>query len=151
MEQVKALRLSDVEFPNVNSLCLRRRHRFIYGLAHPYTPQSTLFKLDVTTGEAVGFFSADDGQMPSEPIFVPHVASGRGAEGDEEDGVVLSVVVDGEARAQAASYLIVLDARSFRELGRVHAPCVVNFGLHNYWFPHCDDESATGERLLCRI
>jgi carotenoid cleavage dioxygenase-like enzyme len=46
---------------------------------------------------------------------------------DEDDGAVLSVVLDAAA---GNSYLAVLDARSFSELARVDAPHHIPFGFH---------------------
>ena len=55
---------------------------------------------------------------------------------DEDDGVVLSVVVDRSDAAgpEGASFLLVLDARTMQEVARVAAPHTVNFGLHAHWF-----------------
>ena len=49
-------------------------------------------------------------------------------EGREEDeGILLCVVLDG---TRGRSYLLVLDARTFREVGRAEMECVVGFGFH---------------------
>ena len=45
----------------------------------------------------------------------------------EDDGVVLSVVLDAAAER---SFLLVLDARSFEELARAEAPHRIPFGFH---------------------
>lgn len=61
-------------------------------------------------------------QSPSEPIFLPDPG---GIE--EDDGVLLSVVLDG---TKGKSYLLVLDARNFDEVGRADMEIVVPFGFH---------------------
>ena len=63
-----------------------------------------------------------------EPVFVPRPR--RRAEA-EDDGVVLSVVLDAEA---GRSFLLVLDARSFEEVARAQAPHHIPFGFHGQFF-----------------
>ena len=46
-----------------------------------------------------------------------------------------------------SSFLMIVDGSTFVEVARVMAPCVVNFGLHNYWF---EDETVR-LKLLARI
>lgn len=61
-------------------------------------------------------------QSPGEAIFLPD------PEGDGEDeGILLSVVLDGVA---GKSYLLVLDAKEFVEIGRAEMVTVVSFGFH---------------------
>jgi len=74
-----------------------------------------LVKLDVQTGETRVWRAPD--WYPGEPVFVPAPRAGR-----EDDGVVLSVVV--QPRTGYAS-LVVLDARTFGQLARVDAPQAV--------------------------
>jgi carotenoid cleavage dioxygenase-like enzyme len=50
---------------------------------------------------------------------------------EEDDGVVLSVVLDAIAQR---SYLLVLDAGSFEELARAEAPQRIPFGFHGQFF-----------------
>jgi beta,beta-carotene 9',10'-dioxygenase len=64
----------------------------------------------------------EDSCYPGEPVFVPRV---NGAH--RQDGVVLSVVLDGW---RERSFLLVLDAESFEEIGRAIAPHVIPFGFH---------------------
>ena len=61
-------------------------------------------------------------QSPGEPIFLPD-PQGK----DEDDGVLLSVVLDG---TKGKSYLLCLDAKSFEEVGRAEMESVVAFGFH---------------------
>lgn len=59
---------------------------------------------------------------PGEPIFIPDP---NGTE--EDDGVVLSVVLDGKV---GTSMLVVLDARDMSELGRAVMDTPFPFGFH---------------------
>ncbi len=49
----------------------------------------------------------------------------------EDDGVLLSVVLDGRT---ASSYLLVLDAATMTELGRARVPHHIPFGFHGQYF-----------------
>jgi beta,beta-carotene 9',10'-dioxygenase len=67
-----------------------------------------------------------EGTHPGEPVFVA-APDAR----DEDDGVILSVVLDA---TEERSVLLVLDATSFEELGRAQAPHHIPFGFHGQYF-----------------
>jgi beta,beta-carotene 9',10'-dioxygenase len=50
---------------------------------------------------------------------------------DEDDGVILSVVLDAN---KAASFLLILDASTFRELARAEVSHHIPFGFHGNYF-----------------
>ena len=52
--------------------------------------------------------------------------------GGEDEGVLLSVVLDG---FRERSYLLCLDARTMREVGRADLGAVVGFGFHGIHVP----------------
>ena len=83
-----------------------------------------LVKVDVRDGSRSEWRS--DGCFPGEPVFV----RAPGAEA-EDAGVVLSVVLDGNA---GHSFLVVLDAGSFEEIARADAPHHIPFGFHGQYF-----------------
>jgi beta,beta-carotene 9',10'-dioxygenase len=64
----------------------------------------------------------EEGTFPGEPVFV---ASPEAQ--DEDDGVVLSVVLDGR---RGTSFLLVLDAHTLEELARASVPHHIPFGFH---------------------
>ncbi len=68
----------------------------------------------------------EPGSFPGEPVFVPR-PGGKA----EDDGAVLSVVLDGRT---ARSFLLVLDAKTFSELGRAAVPHHIPFGFHGRLF-----------------
>jgi carotenoid cleavage dioxygenase-like enzyme len=113
-----------LELPRID---YRRRntqdYRFAYftGMAGSWLDR--LVKVDVGQGEVASW--AEDGCYPGEPIFVRE----PGSEG-EDDGVILSVVLDTRA---GRSFLLVLDARSFGELARAEAPHHIPFGFHGQY------------------
>ena len=58
--------------------------------------------------------------------------TGRVAAEDEDRGVLLSAVLDGIG---GRSYLLCLDARTMREVGRADVDGVVGFGFHGCHVP----------------
>lgn len=111
------------ELPTINPAFSTKRHRYCYGLANRglSTLVDTIAKTDMDTGEAL-WWNTPAGHTPGEAIFV-----GRPGAGDEDDGVLLSVVLDGEA---ATSYLLCLDARTMKELGKAEVGFAIGLGFH---------------------
>ena len=83
-----------------------------------------LVKVDVRDGTRSEW--RDDGCYPGEPVFVR-----RPGDVAEDGGVVLSIVLDATA---GRSFLLVLDAGTFEELGRAEAPHHIPFGFHGQYF-----------------
>ncbi|KAJ7874447.1 retinal pigment epithelial membrane family protein [Mycena leptocephala] len=104
--------------PTINPAYHTKAHRYIYGVAD--RRQSSFHDTLTCTAWST------PGHTPGEPIFVADPAR----EG-EDDGVVLSVVLDG---ASERSYLLVLDAKSWVEVGRAEVPGAVGFGFHGAHF-----------------
>ena len=121
------------ELPTINPLYACRPHRYVYscprrGLG---TVSDCLVKTDTQTREAL-MWSPPAAHSPGEPIFVPRPVDGKEGEEQEEkraedDGVLLSVVLDGSAQK---SYLLCLDAATMQELGRAEADFAVGMGFH---------------------
>ncbi|KAK8079152.1 carotenoid cleavage dioxygenase 1 [Apiospora phragmitis] len=141
--EIKAPRVG--ELPTINPAYATRRHRYFYSL--PNRGHSTLLdglgKTDLETRETV-YWDNPRGHTPGEAIFVPRPppppsSSGRSSSGEEEDeedemeemaeddGVLLSVVLDGYGKN---SYLLCLDARTMRELGRAECGWAIAHGFH---------------------
>lgn len=122
------------EMPVINPDYQCRRHRFVYFAVS--RARSTLFdalaKVDTETGEVLQW-EGPHGHTPGEAIFVPRpVVGGEGVPPGEDDGVLLSVVLDGGNRM---SYLLCLDARTMTELGRAECEFAVAIGLHGCHMP----------------
>jgi carotenoid cleavage dioxygenase-like enzyme len=115
------------ELPRINyARNNMREYRWMY--ATGATPDADwtnqLVKMDVTTGESQVW--SEPGCYPGEPLFV-HRPDGTA----EDDGVVLSVVLDAETER---SFLLVLDAGTFEEVARAEAPHHIPFGFHGQYF-----------------
>ncbi|KAH8881041.1 hypothetical protein GQ53DRAFT_889010 [Thozetella sp. PMI_491] len=83
---------------------------------------SRLAKSDWLTGEVRTWQPPDGESCPCEPIFIQ-----RPGAKDEDDGVVLTIVVDREG---THSVLVALDGRTFEEVARAHMPQVYGLGPH---------------------
>jgi beta,beta-carotene 9',10'-dioxygenase len=117
----QALELPRINYGRHNG----RRYRFAYGVGcHRSTPGRDFFnqlvKLDVDNQRTDTWF--EPGCYPGEPVFVPSPGSTS-----EDDGVVLSVVLDSTT---GTSFMLVLDAGSWREVARAGVPHAIPFGFH---------------------
>lgn len=114
--------LDGFELPVINPKFVLRKHRYIYGVSD--TGKATyldgLVRYDVETRSTLRW--SEHGQSAGEAIFVADPGST-----DEEAGVLLSVVLDG---LLGRSYLLVLDARTMKEVGRAHVDGAIGFGFH---------------------
>lgn len=125
-------RLSDtpLELPRIDYRERNGRpYRYVYGTGAPVEGEENEFldrlvKIDVATGATEEW--RESGAHPGEPVFVPSPCPDRA----EDEGVLLSVVLD----ARGMSYLLVLDAASFGELGRAWVPHHIPFGFHGQYF-----------------
>jgi len=114
-----------VELPTINPVYRNRRHRYTYGVIDRMKSSfmDGLAKFDNTTQKSIIW--EQEGHTPGEAIFV---ADPNGTE--EDDGVLLSVVLDGHVER---SYLLVLDAKTMKEVGRAEVPGPVSFGFHGLY------------------
>ncbi|KAL7784881.1 carotenoid oxygenase [Trichoderma ceciliae] len=111
------------ELPTIHPALAGKPYRYVYTTNNRglYVFTDSIAKTDVHTKGAV-IWSGPRGHSPGEPIFVP-----RPGGTDEDDGVLLSVVLDGTLEK---SYLVCLDARTMEELGRAEADFAIPMGLH---------------------
>lgn len=117
-----------MELPRINYDYNGRSYRYAYGAS--YHPEHTndfinaLVKVDLETRQDRLWH--EPGNYPGEPVFVaaPEATA-------EDDGLILSVVLDS---ATATSFLLVLDAATFTEVGRATVPHHVPFGFHGQHF-----------------
>jgi carotenoid cleavage dioxygenase-like enzyme len=118
----QALELPRINYGGYNG----RPYSYAYGVGchdadstvHDFFDQ--LVKLDVDSGGTDIWY--EPGCYPGEPVFVAAPAATS-----EDDGVVLSVVLDSNT---GRSFMLVLDAGSWREVARAGVPHVVPFGFH---------------------
>ncbi len=110
-----------LELPRINyARCHERPHRYVWGNDAGDGWVDRIVKVDVTDGSALTWSEPDC--YPGEPVFV-----GRPGAESEDDGVLLSVVLDAAAQT---SFLLVLDAANLDELARACVPHHIPFGFH---------------------
>jgi beta,beta-carotene 9',10'-dioxygenase len=103
------------------------RHRYVWGagqLSGGFL--DSLVKHDLDASKLTSWSEKDS--FPGEPVFVPEPNAGA-----EDEGVLLSVVLDGGGER---SFLLVLDAATMLERARAYAPHVIPFGFHGNYFPN---------------
>lgn len=104
-----------------------RDYRFAYGSGRrketPDDFMNQLVKVNVQTRETQCWF--EENCYPGEAIFVeaPHAVR-------EDEGVLLSIVLDGRT---GTSFLLALDATSFREIARAAVPHHIPFSFHGMY------------------
>ncbi|NXH18554.1 BCDO2 oxygenase, partial [Bucco capensis] len=115
-------KVGGLEFPQINYWHYNgRRYRYFYGCGFRHLLGDSLIKVDVETKNFKIW--QEDGCYPSEPVFVP-VPNATA----EDSGVILSVVVSPTENQSA--FLLVLDAETFRELGRAEVGVQMPYGFH---------------------
>jgi carotenoid cleavage dioxygenase-like enzyme len=122
---VRLLSPMPLELPRINYGAHNGRpYRTVYGASAGDRAGRDFFDrlgtLDTATGQTWTW--REDGCYPGEPVFVP----APGAR-DEQDGVLLSVVLDARS---GRSFLLVLHAPSLTELARAEVPHAIPFGFH---------------------
>jgi carotenoid cleavage dioxygenase-like enzyme len=95
---------------------------FVYGIGNRSETgfYDQLVKIDVRDATFKVWF--ESGCYPGEAVFV-----GRPGRQSEDDGVLLSVVLDAE---KGTSFLLVLDAHDFKEIARASLSHPILFGYH---------------------
>lgn len=126
------------ELPTINPAYLTRAHRYTYGVVD--RGRSSLFdglvKYDSLTRTAT--YWEKQGHTAGEAVFIADPTATGGGDDDEDAGVLLSTVLDGLG---GFSYLVCIDAKTMREVGRADFRGVVTFGFHGAF------AAAAGGRL----
>jgi beta,beta-carotene 9',10'-dioxygenase len=128
----KILLAKSNEFPRINDKLNGKPYHCVYLAGFSDTPQDKkellnsegLYKVNTNTNEIVEW--SEKGCSAGEPVFAeaPHAQ-------DEDDGVVLAIILD---HLNNDSFLLILDAKSFQELGRARAPHIIPAGFHGQYF-----------------
>lgn len=129
--------LKGIELPTVHPEYAHKRYRYAYGISKADQASiisDRLIKLDMDHPHIESYDLKEGAQVwieahvaPGEPIFVPNP---DGTE--EDDGVVLSVVLDGKV---GTSMMLVLNAKDMKEIGRAVMDTPFPFGFHGSFVP----------------
>ena len=116
-----------IELPRINYLRFNTRpYQYVYGAGNrtPGNFIDQLIKADLNTGRTMTW--AHENLYPGEPVFVE-----RPQPQSEDDGVLLSIVLDAERQT---SFLLILDAKDLKELARAIVPQHITFGFHGQYY-----------------
>ncbi|KAJ3319263.1 hypothetical protein HDU76_000599 [Blyttiomyces sp. JEL0837] len=151
-----------MELPRFHPKRHRKSYKYAYGISHsPTIPESAHVVPVSSKRQHVGFadslvkFSFGtpvgvkawhvSGCFPGEPVFVANPTGN----GDEDDGILVSVVLDGRNKldggdGEVHSFLLILDAKSMNEIARAELPegKVVPFGFHGNFVSSRDKEDV---------
>ena len=97
-----------------------RPYRYAWGVGEDGDWIDRIVRADVLERTSTNWH--EPGCWPGEPVFVSHPDAA-----DEDDGVLLSVVLDGRRNT---SFLLVLDAADLGELARAQVPHHIPFSFH---------------------
>ncbi|CAF4080445.1 unnamed protein product [Adineta steineri] len=116
------------ELPRINPNFTGKKYQYVYAVrAPPGRIFDGIIKLDVQTKEVIAVWE-EPCTSPSEPIFVPR---SNDEDSKEDDGVILSVVLEQKAKR---SFLIVLDGITFKELARAYLPVHIPLSFHGNFY-----------------
>jgi torulene dioxygenase len=122
----------NIELPVVAPSVYNKPYRYAYGIArlHPevhHAIADSIIKLDMSSPSSSSMTKvwSKPNHTPSEPVFVPH-PNGK----DEDDGVLLSIVLDEQA---TKSSMVVIDAKEMKEIARADMEVVFPIGFHGVW------------------
>jgi carotenoid cleavage dioxygenase-like enzyme len=114
-----------IEFPRINEMFDGRAYNYIYMTEFAnYFKSIGIYKINTETRDILKW--SEDGCQPGESVFVAAPDAK-----DEDDGVVLTVISD---HIHGNSFLLVLDGKSFQELGRARIPHMIPLGLHGQYY-----------------
>ncbi|KAF9572128.1 hypothetical protein EC968_010214 [Mortierella alpina] len=111
------------DLPAINPTRYLKSYQYAYGVNHSGLTQSLIYdrliKVDlhkVAKGDqkTCAQFWMEDQCTPSEPVFVPTPNAT-----EEDDGVLLSIVLDGRRRT---GFLLILNAQTLQEIARADMP-----------------------------
>ncbi|CAL8359875.1 unnamed protein product [Merluccius merluccius] len=132
-----------LEFPQINYTKYNTRpYRYFYGCGFRHLVGDTLIKIDLQ-GKQMKVWE-QPGLYPSEPVFV---ASPNATE--EDDGIVMSVVIT--PNKDKSTFLLVLDAKTFEELGRAEVPVNIPYGFHGTFNATCIDVGKGPDKLVSTL
>eukprot|EP00057_Strongylocentrotus_purpuratus_P007791 XP_011662265.1 PREDICTED: beta,beta-carotene 15,15'-monooxygenase [Strongylocentrotus purpuratus] len=115
-----------IELPRINYEKYNGQpYQYVYGVLGTGEHDNRIAKIDVEAGTSKIWY--EDGCYPSEPVFI-----GTPEGQEEDDGVVLSTVLN--FNEGGSPFLVVLDAKTFTELGRAELPIKdMAYAIHGFF------------------
>ncbi|XP_031425205.1 beta,beta-carotene 15,15'-dioxygenase [Clupea harengus] len=117
----------DVEVPRINYDYNGKKHRFVYMTKVGMSAVATkIIKLDVETKKKQEWTA--ENCWPSEAVFIS-----RPNAVEEDDGVILTSVIN--ATPGELGFLLVLDAKTFKEIARARVKAELHMDMHGHFIP----------------
>uniref|UniRef100_A0AAQ5ZC31 Beta-carotene oxygenase 1 n=1 Tax=Amphiprion ocellaris TaxID=80972 RepID=A0AAQ5ZC31_AMPOC len=117
-----------LELPRINYDVNGKRHRFVYGnCVEESAVAKQVAKFDTETKNMV--YWSEENCLPSEAVFIPR-PNGE----SEDDGVVLVAVVN--RNPGQSSFMLILDAKTFKEVARANVNGELHKDVHGVFIPH---------------
>lgn len=114
-----------IEMPQINyDYSAGKSYHYVYTLGSSDDNDSCLMKINIDNGTIVEW--KENNCSVGEPVFVPTPDAHN-----EDDGVILSIILDAQMQR---SFLLILDAKTFKEIGRAMVPHHIPFNLHGVFF-----------------
>ncbi|XP_028595438.2 beta,beta-carotene 15,15'-dioxygenase [Podarcis muralis] len=119
-----------IELPRINYDYNGKKYRYIYATQVKWSPVPTqVVKVDTLTKTALHW--EEEHCWPAEPIFVPSPNAK-----EEDDGIILSPIVTSDP--QKPPFLLILDAKTFKEIARAMVKTDLHLDLHGLFIPEKD-------------
>ncbi|KAJ8483078.1 hypothetical protein ONZ45_g14733 [Pleurotus djamor] len=121
-----------IELPTVNPAFYHKRYQYAYGISRtiPGVLADKIVKLDMSAPTMEPKMWGAPGYTVGEPIFVPRPTPEINEPSNEDNGVILTVVLDAETQK---SMLVILDAKEMSEVARAEMETAFPFGFHGAW------------------
>ncbi|XP_032925240.1 beta,beta-carotene 15,15'-dioxygenase isoform X1 [Catharus ustulatus] len=124
-----------IELPRINYDYNGKKYKYVFATEVQWSPVPTkIAKFNTQTKEMLHW--GQDDCWPSEPVFVPSPDAK-----EEDDGVVLTCVVKTDPKDPP--FLLVMDAKTFTELGRATVNVEMHMDLHGMFIPQQDVKTDT--------
>ncbi|NXW14647.1 BCDO1 dioxygenase, partial [Circaetus pectoralis] len=124
-----------IELPRINYDYNGKKYNYVFATEVQWSPVPTkILKFNIQKKEML--YWGEDHSWPSEPVFVPSPDAR-----EEDDGIVLTCVVKSDPKE--APFLLVLDAKTFKELGRATVDVEMHMDLHGMFIPEKDLKAET--------
>ncbi|XP_077165730.1 beta,beta-carotene 15,15'-dioxygenase isoform X2 [Paroedura picta] len=120
----------EIELPRINYDYNGRKYRYIYAAEVKWSPvPSKIIKFDILTRRKLNW--EEEHCWPAEPVFVPSPSAK-----EEDDGIILSAIVT--TQPQKPPFLLILDAKNFKEIARATVDVEMHLDLHGIFIPEKD-------------
>ncbi|KFP90818.1 PREDICTED: beta,beta-carotene 15,15'-monooxygenase [Apaloderma vittatum] len=119
-----------IELPRINYDYNGKKYKYIFAAKVQWSPvPAKVAKFNIQTKEMLQW--GEDNCWPSEPIFIPSPDAK-----EEDDGIVLTCILT--SNPKEPPFLLVLDAKTFKELGRALVDIEMHLDLHGMFIPEKD-------------